>query len=145
MEKEESKWILEVLRKIDVFTTLEENELEDLVAQMAYYQFKKGQTIIKQGEPSDFFFVVHEGLVNVYVKKFLVHDKLVNTIGPGAFFGEMALLTHTKRQATLVAEKKTSCFVLFKSSFQYAVNNNPFFKSRMETIVKKRSKQLKKA
>ncbi len=141
----ETKWVKDVLRKIDIFTTLEDDELEDLVSQMAYYQFNKGQTIIKQGEPSDFFFVVHEGLVNVFVKKFLIHDKQVNTLSSGAFFGEMALLTHSKRRATLVAAEDTTCFVLFKSSFQYTVNKNPFFKTRLQAIVRERSKQLNKA
>ncbi|PIQ99223.1 MAG: hypothetical protein COV66_15255 [Nitrospinae bacterium CG11_big_fil_rev_8_21_14_0_20_45_15] len=140
----ETQWVKEILRKIDIFTTLEDDELEDLVAQMAYYQFKKGQTIIKQGEPSDFFFVVHEGVVKVLVKKFLM-NKEVNTLTSGDFFGEMALLTHSKRRATLVAQETTSCFVLFKSSFQYTVNKNPFFKTRMQAIVKERSKQLNKA
>ncbi len=139
------EWVRSVLKEIKVFSTLEDDELDDFIDQMAFYQFKKGETIIKQGEASDFFFVVHEGSVKVTVKKMLFQQKQVAVLKRGDVFGEMALLTHSNRSATLVTQELSSCFVLFKSSFQYIVNKNPFFKTHLQAIVREREKELRNA
>ncbi|QPJ66292.1 MAG: cyclic nucleotide-binding domain-containing protein [Candidatus Nitrohelix vancouverensis] len=139
------EWVRGVLKGIEVFSTLEDDEVNDFIDQMAFYQFKKNETIIKQGEASDFFFVVYEGSIKVTVKKMFFQQKQVAVLKRGDVFGEMALLTHSNRNATLVTQQLSSCFVLFKSSFQYIVNKNPFFKTRLQAIVRQREEEIRNA
>lgn len=72
----------------------------------------------------------------------VVLKKEVSTIGPGAFFGEMAFLTYAPRIATVMAEKDLICFVLLKSTFLKLLKKNPNFKTWLETLSAKRMVKL---
>ena len=68
--KEDAGWFLGQLKKVKAFSVLSDEDLVDLVSQMRSYDFKAGTTLVNQGESANLFFIVHEGLVEVSVKKF---------------------------------------------------------------------------
>ena len=65
--------------------------------------FKPGEIIVRQGEPGDCMFCVQGGNVGVFYDYGSENEKKLAELTPGEFFGEMSLLDHAPRSATVVA------------------------------------------
>eukprot|EP00960_Hanusia_phi_P059466 764171-Hanusia_phi.AAC.14 len=106
------------LRAIAWLKVLTSTELAMLAEQCKLQRFSAGDVIIKQGAPADSMLIVHSGMVNIFVKKesesadqsmtnsieeSIDHGEEIATLEEGEIVGEMALLTHQKRTATVVA------------------------------------------
>lgn len=142
INKEEFAWIKEVFKKVEVFTGLNYTEREALIEEMYKLRYKANDTIFKEGDDPNACFLIYKGKAKVIKNKMVVLKKEVSTIGPGAFFGEMAFLTYAPRIATVMAEKDLTCFVLLKSTFQKLLKKNPNFKTWLETLSAKRMVKL---
>lgn len=142
INKEEFAWIKEVFKKVEVFTGLSYTEREALIEEMYKLRYKANDTIFREGDEPNACFLIYKGKAKVIKNKMVVLKKQVSVIGPGAFFGEMAFLTYAPRIATVIAEKDMVCFVLLKSTFQKLLQNNPAFKTWLETLSAKRMVKL---
>jgi len=143
--KEDRSWFAEKLKKVRAFSVLSNTELMELVSQMRSFNFKAGTTLVNQGESANLFFIVHEGMVEVSVKKYFFWNKKVGVLKAGDFFGESVLVSNSRRTATVKALTDTSCFVLLKPSFKSMLNHNPLFKENMKVIFARRKRQLQNA
>ena len=143
--KEDPSWFVEQLRKVRAFSVLSDKELVYVVSQMRSFYFKAGTTIVNQGEAANLFFIVHKGMVAVSMKKFFFREKQVAILESGDFFGESALVSNSKRNATVIAKTDTSCFVLLKPSFKFMLQENPLFRQNMKAVYARRKLQLKNA
>lgn len=85
-----------------LFSHLDDSEKSDIFDAMQPFNYKSDDTIIQQGEEGDFFYIIDQGEVEVYV-----NNKLVTSISDGGSFGELALIYGTPRAATIKA--KTEC------------------------------------
>ena len=142
---EDPSWFVEQIRKVRAFSVLSDKELRYVVSQMRIFNFKAGTTIVNQGEAANLFFVVHKGSVEVSVKKWFFGKKQVAILDSGDFFGESALVSSSKRNATVMATTDTACFVLLKPSFKFMLQENPLFKQNMKAVFSRRKRQLKNA
>ena len=70
-----------------------------------FFTFEAGQVIFERGDPSDFMYGIMDGEVEIRVE-----DHLLETIGGGSVFGEMALIDDEPRSASAIA--KTECRVV---------------------------------
>ena len=77
--------------------------------------------IVSAGEPGDAFYVLLVGRAEV--KRGRGRPKI--EIGPGAYFGEMALLDGAPRSATVVATTETICLMLARKRFQQVLKDEP--------------------
>ena len=71
-----------------------------------FEEFKPGQTVFEQGDAGDCAYFIHTGEVEV-VTGTGAHAKVVATLHPGQYFGEMALIASQPRNATVRAVKQT--------------------------------------
>ena len=142
---EDPNWFVEQIKKVRAFSVLSDKELMYVVPQMRSFYFKAGTTIVNQGEAANLFFIVHKGMVEVSVKKFFFREKQVAILESGDFFGESALVSNSKRNATVIAKTDTSCFVLLKPSFKFMLQENPLFRQNMKAVYARRKLQLKNA
>ena len=85
-----------------LFSHLDDSEKSDIFDAMQPFNYKAGDTIIQQGEEGDFFYIIDQGEVEVFV-----NNKCVTAISDGGSFGELALIYGTPRAATIKA--KTEC------------------------------------
>jgi cAMP-dependent protein kinase regulator len=85
-----------------LFSHLDDSEKSDIFDAMQPFNYKADETIIQQGEEGDFFYIIDQGEVEVYV-----NNKCVTAISDGGSFGELALIYGTPRAATIKA--KTEC------------------------------------
>jgi CRP-like cAMP-binding protein len=86
----------------------------------AHNQLNK--VIMKEGEGGVFMYVVVEGRVAISIK-----SRIVERIGPGGFFGEMALVDQTPRAATATAETDCSLLSINRNDFLTLVKSHPDF------------------
>jgi CRP-like cAMP-binding protein len=88
----------ELLRKVNLFSGLDDRELENLADEFNERRFSAGDKIALEGEGGLMFFVVDSGEATVEV-----HGQEVGRLGPGDAFGEIALIDRRPRTATVTA------------------------------------------
>ncbi len=90
----------EVLRGVDLFSRLSDQQRQDIAAATVMRTFGNGEAIVRQGDPGQSMFVVCSGNVAVVLDP---GHREVATIEAGGYFGEMSLLSGAPRTATVVA------------------------------------------
>ena len=83
--------------------------------------FYKGQTIIRQGSEGYRAFYIEKGRVEVRVRD-REHSVKVSELGPGEIFGEMALIEHSDRSATIIALEDTTVTVISNQEMEAKIN-----------------------
>jgi CRP/FNR family transcriptional regulator, cyclic AMP receptor protein len=112
--------LVEMLRKVPLFSGLDRRELESVVGAGREVSFESGQKIITQGEPGLSFLLVLEGKTEVRKR-----GKRIAVIEPGGFFGEMTVFDDKPRSADIVALVPTKCFGIASWSFFPVLRSNP--------------------
>lgn len=107
---------LGALRQVPLFGPLSPLELEQLAAATVSLSEPAGSEVIRQGDRGDRFYVVAEGVLDVYVD-----FQLVATLGPGGSFGEIALLRDVPRTATVRARTDVELYALERADFLLAL------------------------
>jgi len=121
--------ICEFLRPIELFKALTPRQLTDVAERMTKRHFADGETIIREGEPGEEFFLISEGEVDV-----IRADHEVARLGPGDFFGEVALISGEPRNATVVAIGELDTYVLGKTDFQTALATSQSFRDQLYRV-----------
>lgn len=85
-------------------------------------RFAAGQDIIRQGQPGSRFYIINAGTVEV-VRNSGDGEVRLATLGPGKYFGEIALLTDSMRTATVRALEDTSVLSIPRKDFKVLVGN----------------------
>jgi serine/threonine protein phosphatase PrpC len=111
---------LEALRDIELFRDLTMAELVKLYNLLETQRVEPGTAIIGEGEASGHLFVIVAGSVLVERER-----AKIAILGPGAHFGEMALLNQKPRSATVIAEEPTTLLRLARSDFHDLMNHEP--------------------
>jgi putative ABC transport system ATP-binding protein len=121
--------ICEFLRPIELFKTLTPRQLTDVAEHMTKRHYAAGETIIREGEPGEEFFLISEGEVDV-----IRADHDVARLGPGDFFGEVALISGEPRNATVVAIDDVDAYVLGKTDFETALATSQSFRDQLYRV-----------
>jgi CRP/FNR family transcriptional regulator, cyclic AMP receptor protein len=110
----------ELLRKVPLFSGLEERDLKSLAEEFNERRFPAGHQVALEGEGGLVFFVVEDGNASVDV-----HGKEVATLGSGDSFGEIALIDRRPRTATVTATTDLTCYSLPVFVFRPFVESRP--------------------
>lgn len=120
---------------LDLFIPPETVQLKLSPSQgIAQLHFEPGEIIFNEGDTGDFLYIITQGEVEVYNRK----GHLAN-LGPGQYFGEMALLREAKRNATIKCTKATNVLALSKKDFGTLVANFKELKQNFDDTDKLRS------
>jgi MFS family permease len=119
-----------LLRTMPMFAPLSAPVLEGLAAQLVPIEARAGETIVRQGETGDRFYVVSSGEVDVSVD-----GRPLTTQGPGDHFGEIALLRDVPRTATVTAKTDAELFALERDDFVAAVTGHAGSTEAAEAVV----------
>ena len=111
---------IEVLVRVPLFADLDEAELALLAEAMVERTFAAGEAVTVEGTVADGFFVVASGEAEVTVQ-----GQPRGAVGPGDYFGEIALLMGSERTATITARGELRCYGLAPADFQAIVEGNP--------------------
>jgi CRP-like cAMP-binding protein len=108
-----------LLKKVPIFSDLDGKELERIAASMKQRTFNAGETVTSEGQTGVGFFVIEEGEATVTV----AGDER-RRLGPGDYFGEVALLNESARTATITAESDLRCYGLTSWEFRPLVETH---------------------
>jgi hypothetical protein len=122
---------LALLRGQQIFTPLGPAALELLAANLVPAHAHAGSVVVRQGEPGDHFYLVVEGRLAVDVDGAAVRE-----LGPGASFGEIALLRNVPRTATVSALEDTELVALGRRAVLEAVTGQAASLGAAEEIVR---------
>jgi CRP/FNR family cyclic AMP-dependent transcriptional regulator len=103
---------LEHLAKVKMFSSLSKKELSRVSKASDIVTVEDGTTIVREGEIGHEFYLIMSG--GAVVRR---NGRKIATLGPGSYFGEMALLDRGPRSATIVAEGKAELAVLGQREF----------------------------
>ena len=121
--------ICEFLRAVDLFRALTPTQLTDVAEKMTKRRYAAGETVIREGEPGEEFFLISDGEVDV-----VRADHEVARLGRGDFFGEVALISGEPRNATVLATEALDTFVLGKRDFQSAIELSAPFRDQLYRV-----------
>ena len=109
----------DMLRKVPLFAGLDEKELQEIANSMRERRFSAGDTVTQEGAGGVGFFVVEEGRADV-----TVGGETKGSVGPGDYFGEIALINESPRTATLTAATDMVCYGMTPWDFRPLVESN---------------------
>ena len=124
---------VELVRSVDLLAPLPLPSLERLAASLTEVQFRAGATVITKGEAGDRFYILEDGVVEIEG----------NVFGPGASFGEIALLRDIPRTATVTAHTDVILQALERDEFLAAVTGNEPSRSAAEAVIARRLGELR--
>ncbi len=110
----------ELIRSIPIFADLDDASVKQLASDFIEREFAAGQAIATEGEGGLNFFVVESGAADVSVG-----GQTVGSLGPGASFGEVALVDKSARSATVTATSQLRAFALPVWSFRSFAESRP--------------------
>lgn len=108
-----------------VFQGMPETRLEELARSMEWTVLDRGEVLMRAGDPGDDLYVVAGGRLNVAVVGADDTETVVREIGRGSTVGEVALLTGSRRTATVRAVRDTLVGRLSRASFERLMEEDP--------------------
>ena len=111
---------IRLLSGVALFSTCAKHELRRIASLADEIEAPEGKTLAREGDTGAEFFVVVEGTATATRR-----GRKVGTIGPGSFFGELALLDQGPRAATVTADTDMQLLVLTSRAFFDLVDELP--------------------
>ena len=99
--------------------------------------YSAGDKIFEEGDKGDYMYVVLDGYVDLDVR-----GKLVETVGPGSFFGEMALIDAQGRSATATAKTDCRLVPISEKRLEFMVQQTPYFSLHMMRVIVQRIRKM---
>lgn len=138
---------VQLLRRVPLFAALDPEPLRALAAASRVGVFPEHDEIIAEGdellEEEDGLYLIVDGTVEVRRGSTDGTDgRLLATLGPGDFFGEMALLDGHPRSASVFARSETQCLMLSRWDFHRHVRSNPDVALKMLAVLSQRLRTM---
>src|SRR5215470_2634752 len=111
-------------KKFDLFAELDDRELNAIAAVAKTRRYARDDVIFHADESGDVFFLIREGQVKVTMISPEGKEIILSMLGPGDFFGEMALLDDEPRSATIIATEPLEVVTIFRNDFLAILNEN---------------------
>ncbi len=121
----------ERLKRVPLFAGISDAQLQRIANGVKERRFDAGASIVSTGEPAHGFYLIVQGEAEVKHG-----SRTIRTLGPGDYFGELALIRETPRTATVVAKDPTTCLALTRWDFKGILDTNPAIAIRLlETVA----------
>ena len=111
----------DVLGKVPLFAGVPARHVRKIAGLGSVARFAANEPIVSAGDPGDAFYVILDGRAKVRRGR----GRATADLGPGAYFGEMALVDGASRSATIVAETETACLMLTRKRFTKILRDEP--------------------
>jgi len=130
----------ELLANVRLFKDLDKKHLKRVAQLATRLDLPAGRELTREGEVGHEFLVVLEGEVDVRVG-----DRVVATRGPGEFFGEISLLEHRPRTATVVTKTPVIVEVIGQREFATLLEDEPEVAAQLKSAMVERLAELENA
>jgi len=124
---------VELLQRVPLFADFDRRDLQRLARSFRERTFAAGSTVASEGKGGAGFFVIENGEATV-----TVHGAARGKLGPGEYFGEIALIDDGARSATVTADTELHCYGLTAWEFRPLVEGNASIAWKLlETMAKR--------
>jgi CRP-like cAMP-binding protein len=106
------------LRGLPCFAHLEPDDLSQLLEHGRWVNLRPGEVVVEMGAPGDAFYAIRSGRVDV-----IKDGSRVSTLGPGSYFGEVALLLDVPRTASVVTATPVRAYRLDREGFDRVIRD----------------------
>jgi CRP/FNR family transcriptional regulator, cyclic AMP receptor protein len=113
------------LRQLPFFVGVPEEILLALAGRCRWQAYAPGEVVVDSGDPSNEVFFVAEGAVRVVVRTALGYEAILNDLGAGSFFGELAAIDGVARSANVTALQRTRLCAVPGAAFMEIVLASP--------------------
>ncbi len=119
------KEAVESLRTIPLFSKVSSADLEALASRLIERRYPKHATIVEEGLPGDYMYVIREGRVKVTKASEDGREKIMDFLEAGNFFGEMSLLDMAPRSASCETLEPARLLALSRNDFLDLLRRSP--------------------
>ena len=110
---------------IGLFAGYPQGDIKAIAAQMKRKTYASGTVVFREGEPSDEVLIVLKGTASAYLDRANAASIRLATFSPGTVFGELALLDHGPRSASVVADTDLVCYALSRADYAELAEKSP--------------------
>ena len=129
--------IKEYVKRSELVSGLDQSVLDRVASHFQEVVFKEGMTLCKEGDLGDRMYIIMKGETSV-TKDMGWGRRELKRMGPGDICGEMALITNSRRSATVTALTRTECLLMDRQAFDQLQNEDPHFDQRVSKVLAKR-------
>ena len=133
------------LAKVSIFSYFRKKDLRRLAKRSRYFSFEIGDVIINEEENDGRFFILINGKVDVIKSYGTRKQRLLRTLSPHSYFGEMALFDNLVRSATVVAKEDIKTLCLGKLNLYKEIEKYPQLAIDLLQMLNRRLVALEKA
>lgn len=126
------------LKQLPFFAGVSEDILVVLAARSRWQIYASGEVVVDSGDPTDEVFFVAEGAVRVVVRTALGYEAILNDLGAGSFFGELAAIDGVPRSANVTALQRTRLCAVPGPAFMDAALGSPVAGLRLMRLLASR-------
>lgn len=127
-----------LLRSMNLFEGLDDDELEQLREGLVPHVFPRGIPIVREGDPGESMFAVKEGCLEVRVRNEKGENVLVATQVAGMYFGEASLLTGEPRTATVTPVVDSLVLEIRKQDMAVLIERRPEIVDHLGSVLAER-------
>ena len=124
-----------LVAKVPIFTNLDKRTISEIARMLFIRRFGRGEVVIKEGDIGDGMYFILDGEVEVTRAK----GDLNITLKAGDFIGEIALIEHIERTATVIATKRSEMLELTTYDFQQLTKSKPDILKKIQEIAQERN------
>lgn len=127
-----------VLAGVPLFSGLPPEQLAELERSLQKRRARAGETVFRKNDAGNSLYLIESGSVKVQLASSEGKEVILAMLGPGDFFGELALLDGEPRSADAIAKEDVSLLVLEREDFQRFVVRDPSIAMRLLAALSKR-------
>ncbi len=117
--------MIDILRKIPLFSELDEDELQAVAGLITRQDIQKKNIVVQEGEPGEALYIILEGSVKISSYSAEGREIVLSLLGKGSFFGEMSLLDKQPRSATVTTMENAKFAQIRRSDIEPLLLKQP--------------------
>jgi len=133
--------LVDHLSKVPLFSACSKSDLRIVARHATEVEAPVDTVLVREGESGDTFFVLLAGVASVRRKGSAVRSRQVATLGPGSYFGELALLDSGPRNATIAANTPVTLAVISARVFRTLLREVPAMNEKLLTGMARRLRE----
>jgi len=124
-----------------ILQSLSSDDQATILSHAKRLRCEKGRKIFSTGDLADYIYFIETGQVAIVVEKF-TSQEIIKVLGPGDYFGEMAVFSKDRRNATVLVQDDAVLMSVEKSDFLKLMRTNRLLAEQINSILAQRNEEL---
>lgn len=129
-----------MLEKFPIFDGLDAVQLEAMASRVIDRTFAKNAVVMTEGDDADKVYLIRNGKVKIYLADREGKEVIVNILGPGEYFGELALFDDSPRSTSVMTLSRTEFVIISREAFLDCLSQHPAMAS---VIIKNLARRVR--